>query len=620
MCAGPPGVAVVLPRVGPGLDRGERVGAVGVGEAAAHAGEVRVDRRRVLVALVDVAPARVGLPDLDELVPHRTAVAVEDPAGDHHPLADRLAAVLDGQVGLERVDVVLAEDRRPQLDPLGVGVVRGPWWGAAGRWTAVRRVVQPGLGLDGRRPRRTPRRSRRSRRSPRPASGPRGSRVTSRRLRPLTGRDAATRLPLSGRLRTHGRQHLHPRRQRHLAGAGAARRLRRAAPPAHASPSSPSAPGCRCRPRTGWWASWSTGGRWPAPASGEYVVGRRLWDIGLLAPVQTGLRQLASPYLHDLYGATLATVHLAVRDGTEVLYLDRLAGTRRCRWSAQIGSRLPLHATGVGKVLLAHAPLEVQQRVLADLPRITAVHRHPAGPAAPPARPGDPRRLRHHDRGDEPRRLLGRRADPPRAARWSRPSASSCRPQARPAAAGRRAAGGGPGHRPRPRCGPLGADLPPSGSPARRARPRTPSFTDAMDEVRTQVAIIGAGPAGLLLSHLLAAEGVESVVVETRSRGVRRRPDPRRHPRAVDGRPAALGRARRPARPRGRPAPRDLPAVAARSGTTSTSSTSPAARSGSTARPRCRRTSSPRARPPGRRSTTRSRTPRCTTWRPTARR
>ena len=31
------------------------------------------------------------------------------------------------------------------------------------------------------------------------------------------------------------------------------------------------------------------------------------WDLGLLAPVQTGLRQLASPYLHDLYGATLAT-------------------------------------------------------------------------------------------------------------------------------------------------------------------------------------------------------------------------------------------------------------------------------------------------------------------------
>jgi p-hydroxybenzoate 3-monooxygenase len=35
--------------------------------------------------------------------------------------------------------------------------------------------------------------------------------------------------------------------------------------------------------------------------------------------------------------------------------------------------------------------------------------------------------------------------------------------------------------------------------------------------MRTQIAIIGAGPAGLLLSHLLAAEGIESVVLETRS-------------------------------------------------------------------------------------------------------
>ena len=35
--------------------------------------------------------------------------------------------------------------------------------------------------------------------------------------------------------------------------------------------------------------------------------------------------------------------------------------------------------------------------------------------------------------------------------------------------------------------------------------------------MRTQVAIIGAGHAGMLLSHLLAADGVESVIVETRS-------------------------------------------------------------------------------------------------------
>jgi DNA-binding IclR family transcriptional regulator len=100
-------------------------------------------------------------------------------------------------------------------------------------------------------------------------------------------------------------------------------------------------------------------------------VGRRLWDVGLLAPAQTGLRQVASPYLHDLYGATLATVHLAVREDTEALYLDRLAGNASVPVVSDIGSRLPLHATGVGKVLLAHAPPAVQDEVLGHLTRIT---------------------------------------------------------------------------------------------------------------------------------------------------------------------------------------------------------------------------------------------------------
>lgn len=114
---------------------------------------------------------------------------------------------------------------------------------------------------------------------------------------------------------------------------------------------------------------------WGALARTEdhhYVVGRRLWDLGLLAPLQADLVEVASPYLHDLYGATLATVHLAVRDGTEALYLDRLRGHTSVPIVSTVGSRLPLHATGVGKVLLAHAPADLQLAVLADLPRITA--------------------------------------------------------------------------------------------------------------------------------------------------------------------------------------------------------------------------------------------------------
>ena len=106
--------------------------------------------------------------------------------------------------------------------------------------------------------------------------------------------------------------------------------------------------------------------------NGEYVVGRRMWDLGLLAEVQTGLRQIASPFLHDLHAATLATVHLAVRDGCEVLYVDRVSGHVSVPVVSRVGSRLPMHATGVGKILLAYAPDEVVTSVLAELTRVTA--------------------------------------------------------------------------------------------------------------------------------------------------------------------------------------------------------------------------------------------------------
>ena len=130
-------------------------------------------------------------------------------------------------------------------------------------------------------------------------------------------------------------------------------------------------------------------------ASGQYVVGRRLWDLGLLAPLQAGLVEIASPYLHDLYGATLATVHLAVRDGAEVLYLDRLRGHASVPIVSTVGSRLPMHATGVGKVLLAHAPADVQQRGARRPAPDHAVHDHPAGRCSAPAAAGAARRLRH---------------------------------------------------------------------------------------------------------------------------------------------------------------------------------------------------------------------------------
>jgi DNA-binding IclR family transcriptional regulator len=95
----------------------------------------------------------------------------------------------------------------------------------------------------------------------------------------------------------------------------------------------------------------------------SYVIGRRLWALGLLSPTQTGLRDVASPYLQDIHAATRATVHLAVREEHEVLYLDRISGQTSVPVVSRVGGRLPLHSTGVGKALLAHAPDRVVQYV-----------------------------------------------------------------------------------------------------------------------------------------------------------------------------------------------------------------------------------------------------------------
>jgi DNA-binding IclR family transcriptional regulator len=104
---------------------------------------------------------------------------------------------------------------------------------------------------------------------------------------------------------------------------------------------------------------------------GRYVIGRLLWEAGLLAGVQGRLNQVAEPFLSDVYAATLATVHLAVRDGDQVLYLHRLAGRATVPIVSTVGSRLPMHCTGVGKVLLAHAPRDIQAQVFANLVRVT---------------------------------------------------------------------------------------------------------------------------------------------------------------------------------------------------------------------------------------------------------
>lgn len=116
-------------------------------------------------------------------------------------------------------------------------------------------------------------------------------------------------------------------------------------------------------------AEWVAWGGLLRGDDGRYRVGMKLWRIGVRQPAARRLREVALPYLEDLLISTGEHVHLAVRDGLGAVYLERLSGPGAVSVISDVGSRLPLHATGVGLALLAYAPPETLDEVLASSPR-----------------------------------------------------------------------------------------------------------------------------------------------------------------------------------------------------------------------------------------------------------
>ncbi|MFI5761849.1 IclR family transcriptional regulator [Streptomyces sp. NPDC051563] len=99
-------------------------------------------------------------------------------------------------------------------------------------------------------------------------------------------------------------------------------------------------------------------------ADGRYVVGLRLLETASLAPRGHGLRSVAMPFMEDLFHVTRQHVLLAVRDGQEALLVERLSALDASPVAYRVGGRLPLTSTGVGLVLLAHAPAPDQEHAI----------------------------------------------------------------------------------------------------------------------------------------------------------------------------------------------------------------------------------------------------------------
>jgi DNA-binding IclR family transcriptional regulator len=110
----------------------------------------------------------------------------------------------------------------------------------------------------------------------------------------------------------------------------------------------------------------------PPASGGGYRLGSQLFELGLRASVERGLLEVAIPFMQDLYERTHETVHLGIREGTEVIYVGKIGGHRQAKAPSRVGGRMPLYCTALGKTLLAYAPKAVfAQTIGAGLERKT---------------------------------------------------------------------------------------------------------------------------------------------------------------------------------------------------------------------------------------------------------
>lgn len=99
-------------------------------------------------------------------------------------------------------------------------------------------------------------------------------------------------------------------------------------------------------------------------------LGVRLFELGSRVTLPRTLTEIARPLMDDLHRATDRQVHLAALDGVDVVYIAIVHGGLPL--ASSTGGRLPAHATGVGKAMLAYSPRSVvKERVHAGLPAMT---------------------------------------------------------------------------------------------------------------------------------------------------------------------------------------------------------------------------------------------------------
>lgn len=90
--------------------------------------------------------------------------------------------------------------------------------------------------------------------------------------------------------------------------------------------------------------------------TGRYKLGYKLVEVSSRLLNNLDVRREALPYLQELADETKEVVHLVVLDQGQVVYIEKVEGTETIRMHSRVGTRAPVHCTGVGKAILAHLP------------------------------------------------------------------------------------------------------------------------------------------------------------------------------------------------------------------------------------------------------------------------
>jgi DNA-binding IclR family transcriptional regulator len=85
---------------------------------------------------------------------------------------------------------------------------------------------------------------------------------------------------------------------------------------------------------------------------GNYQLGIKLMQLGSRVNSSVDIRKIALPLMEKLRDQLGETVNLTVREGDEVVYIERSVAKRMIKVEQVIGSRAPLHVTAVGKMML----------------------------------------------------------------------------------------------------------------------------------------------------------------------------------------------------------------------------------------------------------------------------